>query len=300
LSSTKFAAAGTRFEAKYHTSFDVLLAAMETVTFGLQQNGEWKAVGYLIRPSREGKRIPYPIGIAAALVGAILFLAVFLHGHAIRDGQRQSQLMGPAPTAAQNTDAEMPVLATAAYSGDIAVRLDAMGTVDSSNSVVFSIPENYVQQLVKRFDSGQLLTVDAEDRDGKPFGRGSLRGVDNQIDTSIGMLKCTATLVPDGDHLMLRGTFLNIHLTLEVKHGVTLVPFEAVQRDSEGTFLWAITPEQTVSRRRVQTGAVDGAKVETQSGLSPGELVVLGPANSGLREGQKIRYKLAESGSARN
>jgi multidrug efflux system membrane fusion protein len=147
--------------------------------------------------------------------------------------------------------------------------------------------------VVKRFEAGQLLTVEAEDRDGKTFGHGSLRGVDNQIDTATGTLKCTATLVPEGDHLMLRGLFLNIHLTLEVKHGVTLVPAEAIRRDAQGPFVWAIKPDQTVSRRPVQVGTIDGAKVEIQSVL-PGELVVIGPANDNLHEGQKIPYKLVQ------
>ena len=58
-SSTKFTAAGTRLVAKYETSFDGLLAAVETVTLIFQPNGEWKAIGYLIRPAAQGKRIPF-------------------------------------------------------------------------------------------------------------------------------------------------------------------------------------------------------------------------------------------------
>jgi tRNA A-37 threonylcarbamoyl transferase component Bud32 len=297
LSSAKRTAAGTRFQAKYEASFDGLLAAVETVTFGLQQNGEWKAIGYLIRPAGEARRIPYTVGIASAAACAML-LAIFFYEHAAPNGQPQQAVIMPPQTAAQNPAAGMPVLAAAAYGGDIAVGLVAQGTVASSNLVIFSIAQDYVQQLVKRFNAGQVLAVEAEDRDGKPFGHGSLRGVDNQIDTSTGTLKCSATLVPDGDHLMLRGMFLNIHLTLEVKHGATLVPFEAIQRDAEGAFVWAIKPDQTVSRRRVQVGTADGTKVEIQSGLSPGELVVIGRESNGLREGKKIRYKLEETGSA--
>ena len=192
-----------------------------------------------------------------------------------------------------NPDAEILVLATAAYNGDFAVRFDCVGSVDSSNSAVFSIAEIYAQEVIKRFDAGQVLTVEAEDRDGKTFGHGSLRGVDNQIDTATGTLKCMAALVPDGDHLMLRGLFLNIHLTLGVEHGVTLVPAEAIRYDTQGPFVWAIKPDQTVSRRPAQVGRIEGAKAEIQS-VSPGELVVVGPANNNLHEGQKIHYKLVQ------
>ena len=51
LASSKFIIAGTRFEAKFETSFDGLLAAVETVTFGKQPSGEWLAIGYLIKPA---------------------------------------------------------------------------------------------------------------------------------------------------------------------------------------------------------------------------------------------------------
>ena len=52
LNSTNLMAAGMRFAVKFKTSFDGLLAAVETVTFALQSNGEWQAIGYLIRPFR--------------------------------------------------------------------------------------------------------------------------------------------------------------------------------------------------------------------------------------------------------
>jgi multidrug efflux system membrane fusion protein len=119
--------------------------------------------------------------------------------------------------------------------------------------------------------------------------------VDNRIDTATGTLKCNATLAPDDGHLMLPGMFLNIHLLLEVKHGVTLVPLEAIQRDAEGAFVWTVKPDQTAGRRRVQMGTADGTKAEIQSGLSPGELVLTSNVNNTLREGQEIRYKLAET-----
>ena len=56
LASTEFTAAGTRFQATYNTSFDGLLAAVETVTYALQANGEWQAIGYLIRPAGYGEK----------------------------------------------------------------------------------------------------------------------------------------------------------------------------------------------------------------------------------------------------
>jgi hypothetical protein len=51
LRSLKDAAVGTRVEQKFNTSFDGLLAAMETSTCSKQPDGSWRITGYLIRPA---------------------------------------------------------------------------------------------------------------------------------------------------------------------------------------------------------------------------------------------------------
>ena len=51
---------GTRYEAKYNSSFEGLLAAVETVTYAKQTSGEWQPIGYLIRlAGNEGARFSH-------------------------------------------------------------------------------------------------------------------------------------------------------------------------------------------------------------------------------------------------
>lgn len=82
LAATKFTAAGTRCEVKYETAFEGLLAATETVTFARQAGGEWKAIGYLVRPS--GSQTDKPnrawkwFGISVLTMGAILVCLVLV------------------------------------------------------------------------------------------------------------------------------------------------------------------------------------------------------------------------------
>jgi hypothetical protein len=42
--------AGAYFVAQFETGFAALSNAVETVTFGLEKDGQWKAIAYLIRP----------------------------------------------------------------------------------------------------------------------------------------------------------------------------------------------------------------------------------------------------------
>jgi serine/threonine protein kinase len=221
---------------------------------------------------------------AYVVAGIALVLAIWFCWHRL--------LRPPGPLGGtMNRGQVKQVSATTARKGDIGVYLNSLGTVESSNSVMFQIVEDDCQAVIKKFDAYQALTVEAFNRQGERFGHGFLVGVDNQIDTTTGTLKCRASLIPEGENLMVPGLFLNLRLLLEVKHGVTLVPAEAILYDPQGAFVWVIKPDQTVSRRQVQVGTKDGAKVWIQSGLSLGEVVVSGGLN-GLREGQKVRYDL--------
>jgi serine/threonine protein kinase len=72
LSQTQFLAGGNQFQAKFETAFDGLSAAVETVTFAKQANGDWKAVGYLIKPASDSILRWLWIPAAALFVGLLL------------------------------------------------------------------------------------------------------------------------------------------------------------------------------------------------------------------------------------
>jgi predicted Ser/Thr protein kinase len=228
-----------------------------------------------------------------------------------------------AEEAARALAAPIPVFAVTAQKGDISVYLACVGTAESSNSVAFSVPENHVQELVKKVDAGQSLTVTAYDPSGELFGQGFLMAVDNRIDTETGTLKCKARLIPEKGNVVLPGMFLTIRMLLEGKHGVTRVPVEAIGHDAKSAFLWVINADHTVSRRAVPLGTVEepapkgilqrlkerrdregdtaaqpprpsGLWAEVQSGLTAGELVVISDSNR-LSEGHKITYTLVQA-----
>jgi RND family efflux transporter MFP subunit len=69
---------------------------------------------------------------------------------------------------------------------------------------------------------------------------------------------------------------------------VVLVPKRAVSGEGSNAVVWVIT-ERTAARRAVTLGADRLDQVEIQSGLAPGEAVVLAP--SGLRDGMRVRLK---------
>jgi multidrug efflux system membrane fusion protein len=141
------------------------------------------------------------------------------------------------------------------------------------------VAQDYVQDIARKFDAHQPLPVEAYDRGMKKFGHGALVGIDNQIEPTTATLKCKASLVPEGDNLMFPGLTLNIRLRLETKRGVLVVPTAAVQRNPQGSFVWVLKPDDTVTCRPVTVAVTEGDETGLEAGVSPGEQVVISDMN---------------------
>jgi len=59
-----------------------------------------------------------------------------------------------------------------------------------------------------------------------------------------------------------------------------------VQRGAQGTFVYVLKDDRTVSLRPVKIGVTEGANVAVDSGVSPGEVVVV-EGSDRLRDGAK-------------
>lgn len=226
--------------------------------------------------------------IGASVVGLLAIIGITIHG--IR------QQTTPASTFSNGTTRvrrELPVLditAAAAHKGDIGVYINALGVVESSNVVSFAISEDYVEQVVRKFDAGQKLAVEAFNRHNEKFGRGTLIGVNNQIDANTGTLTCKADLVPENGQLMIPGLFLNIRLLLEVRRDATLIPAATIQRDAQSAYVWVINSDHKVTRRTVKVGTTDTDITEIQEGLAPGEMVAADEFNT-LQDGTPVSFQ---------
>jgi multidrug efflux system membrane fusion protein len=160
-------------------------------------------------------------------------------------------------------------------------------------SVVFTLPEDSIPDVMKKLQAGQKLSVDAYDRAQKTkLATGALITVDNQIDPTTGTVKLKAQFAND-DFSMFANQFVNTRLLIEVKRGITIVPSAGIQRGNDGTFVYAVNPDHTVSVRPVQTGASQIDDVEILSGLKPGDVIVVDGADK-LREGAKVDVALKD------
>jgi multidrug efflux system membrane fusion protein len=154
-------------------------------------------------------------------------------------------------------------------------------------TVIYTLPEDSLASVTKRLREGAQLAVDAYDRDGKiKLASGALLSLDNQIDTTTGTVKLKAEF-PNKEETLFPNQFVNVRMLLETRQNATVIPAAAVQRGSAGTFVYVVKDDQTVTVRPVKLGPVDGQNIAVESGVAPGETVVVDGADK-LREGGKV------------
>src|ERR1700682_4897149 len=149
---------------------------------------------------------------------------------------------------------------TAPISGRIGLRLvDAGNMVHASDpggllvitqlqpiSVIFSLPQDQLPQVAAKLRGGAKLPVDAFDRDNTDkIASGSLASIDNQIDTTTGTYKLKA-LFSNEDNSLFPNQFVNVHLLVDIKKNLTVVPTAAIQRGPQGTYVYAVDNTNTV------------------------------------------------------
>jgi multidrug efflux system membrane fusion protein len=202
---------------------------------------------------------------------------------------------------------------TAPITGRIGLRLVDQGNMVRANdpnnglavitqlqpiAVLFNIPEDDLPQILKRMRSGQQLVVEAYDRNlKKKLATGTLLTIDNQIDPNTGTIKCKAVF-PNEDNSLFPNQFVNARALVDTKKDSTIVPTAAPQRSPQGTFVYVVKDDSTVEMRNVVVGPSEGDEVAIESGLAPGEAVVIEGVDR-LQRGTKVAARLAGSSNAK-
>jgi len=154
-------------------------------------------------------------------------------------------------------------------------------------SVIFTVAEDNLPAVMKRVRAGASLPVSAFDRTGTTeLGTGTLDTVDNQIDTTTGTVKLRA-IFDNRDEVLFPNQFVNVRLLVNTMQDTDIVPVSAIQRGAPGTFVYVVSPENTVTVAKVKLGPSDGQRIAILSGLQPGESVVVDGTDR-LRDGAKV------------
>ncbi len=154
-------------------------------------------------------------------------------------------------------------------------------------SVLFTVPEDSLSNILQRLRDGQKLAVDAFDRSvTNKIATGTLSNADNEIDTTTGTLKLRANF-DNSKFELFPNQFVNVRLLLDTLHDAIVVPGAAMQQGASGSYVYVVKPDSTVGMRAVTTGPTSGDLVSITKGLATGERVVVDGADQ-LRDGAKI------------
>jgi multidrug efflux system membrane fusion protein len=178
---------------------------------------------------------------------------------------------------------------TAPVSGKIGLRLVDLGnvvhTTDTNGlavitqlqpiTVVFSLNQDDIPQIIKSSANGLTPQVDAYDRDmTAKLATGTLSALDSQVNPSSGTVLLKATF-DNKDNALFPQQFVNAQLLVDTQRGKIIVPVAAVQHGPDGDFVWVIKPDSTVQVQSIETGTVQADQAAIESGLAAGDKVVV-------------------------
>lgn len=153
-------------------------------------------------------------------------------------------------------------------------------------TVIFTMAEDYISDVVTQMHSGHKLRVDALSRDDQSeLAQGAVLTLDNQIDTSTGTVRVRATFA-NKDNKLFPNEFVNAKLLVRTLMGVNIIPTAAIQRNNEISFVYVVNANKTVQSRNVNVATSDGNNAAV-TGVSPGETVVTDGFDK-LQDGTKV------------
>jgi multidrug efflux system membrane fusion protein len=140
-------------------------------------------------------------------------------------------------------------------------------------AVVFTVPEQQLPDINDALKGG-ALTVTALSSDGrKPLGEGTLKLVDNQVDTASGTIKLKASF-PNQDNALWPGLSVTTRLLVSTVKNVVVVPDAAVQRGPNGLFAYVVTGDGKAEMRDLEVARIADGQALVERGLAPGERIV--------------------------
>ena len=173
------------------------------------------------------------------------------------------------------------------------------GTAGNSNSLLvieridpiyadFTIPQDNLARVQEQMREGTLKT-EVRLPDWTDPVAGQLTFLDNAVQNATGTINLRAT-IPNTDHRLWPGRFVNIRLVLSTIHGAVLVPATAPQMSAKGSFVYIVKQDSSAEQRQVSLGQRQGDLIVVEKGVEPGERVVTN-GQIGVTPGGKVRVE---------
>jgi membrane fusion protein (multidrug efflux system) len=162
----------------------------------------------------------------------------------------------------------------------------------------FSVSERDVIAAKRRYQAGDAgvemdkIEVRLRLPDGSLYEHlGRVDFIDNVVDRRTGTVVLRARF-DNPQKLLVPGLYVSTMLGREETTDKLIIPQSAVQEDQAGMFVMVVTPDSTVELRRVTTGQAYAGELVVNSGLEPGEQVIVEGIQK-VRPGMVVDARLA-------
>ncbi len=194
---------------------------------------------------------------------------------------------------------------TAPIDGQVGLRLvDEGNIIQTSNNttiavintlnpinVIFSIPENDLQDLQKNFHKNNYLQAKAySHNESILLSTGKVLAIDNQIDPTTGTIKLRAEF-QNNDKILFPNQFVNIKILSKILSKVVVVPVSAIQYSQQGAFVYKIE-DNKAKIVHIETGVAADNNIVVNSGLGDGDIVVVEGSDK-LSDGVSVKISSA-------
>ena len=192
---------------------------------------------------------------------------------------------------------------TAPIDGRVGLRLVDPGNIVQANgttglltitqlqpiTVIFTVAEDYLNEIISQMRAGHKLRVDALDRsDQHELAQGTVLTIDNAVDVTTGTVKVRASFA-NRDGRLFPNEFVNARLLVKTLNSVNLIPTAAIQRNNDVAFVYVVNADNTVQSRNINVATTSG-NTAAVTGVRPGEKLVIDGFDR-LQDGIKISVR---------
>lgn len=140
--------------------------------------------------------------------------------------------------------------------------------------VTFSLPEKRLAEIKRAMAAGQLKIEALIPNEAGASETGTISFLDNAVNPATGTIKLKGVFA-NKSHKLWPGQFTDVLITLASRHNAVVIPTHAIQTSQQGEFVYVVKPDSTVEMRPVVSAATAGEETIIESGLRPGETVVI-------------------------
>lgn len=164
-------------------------------------------------------------------------------------------------------------------------------------TIIFTMAEDYINEVATQMRAGHSLRVDALDRSSQTeLAQGTVLTVDNQIDPTTGTVRVRSTFA-NRDNRLFPNEFVNVRLLVRTLRNVNLIPTSAIQRNNELAFVYVVNPQdRTVKSRNIKIATTNG-NVAGVTGVKNGETLVTDGFDR-LTDGAHIVVRTGQPGAS--